>query len=193
MRVDAPPLLRYLVFAAFVLAALVALGSWLVRTRRVSPFGGLGRALRSLTDPVMRPVERGLVRRGGNPVQAGWWLVIGVAIVGVIVLGLADWLYASFFTLTIRAQQGPRALLGLTVQVAYDVLFLAILVRVVGSWIGVGRYHRWMRPCYWLTDWLIEPIRRVLPSMGMFDWSPLVALLVLWLLKAFLDTVLGGR
>src|SRR2546422_11184796 len=76
---DVHTILRILVFATFCLAALVALAGWLVRTRRVSPFGGLGRTLRSVTDPVLRPVERRLVRLGGNPVHAGWWLVVVVA------------------------------------------------------------------------------------------------------------------
>src|SRR3989442_6549600 len=68
--------LRYTVLGLVVLAALAALGSWLVRTRRVSPFGGFGRTLRSVTDPIMRPVERRLVRIGGHPTQAGGWLVL---------------------------------------------------------------------------------------------------------------------
>src|SRR5256886_9823846 len=71
--------LRYLVFAAFAGSALVALASWLVRTRRISPFGTLGRALRTASDPLIRPVETRLVRAGGNPVHAGWWLVVAVA------------------------------------------------------------------------------------------------------------------
>src|SRR5881628_1240818 len=70
---------RYGVFSLFVLSALVALASWLVRTKRLSPFGPVGRALRGATEPVLRPVERRLVRLGGNPVHAGWWLVVVVA------------------------------------------------------------------------------------------------------------------
>src|SRR5436189_191416 len=58
---------RYGVFSLFVLSALVAPASWLVRTRRLSPFGPVGRALRGATEPVLRPVERRLVRLGGNP------------------------------------------------------------------------------------------------------------------------------
>src|SRR2546426_10078011 len=89
---DVHTILRVLVFAAFCLAALVALAGWLVRTRRVSPFGGVGRTLRSVTDPVLRPVETRLVRLGGNPVHAGWWLVVLVAVAGVLLLSLIDWL-----------------------------------------------------------------------------------------------------
>src|SRR2546427_5555757 len=83
---------RYGVFSLFVLSALVALASWLVRTRRLSPFGPVGRALRGATEPVLRPVERRLVRLGGNPVHAGWWLVVVVAAGGGVLLLLLRWI-----------------------------------------------------------------------------------------------------
>src|SRR3989441_5538284 len=82
---------RYGVFSLFVLSALVALASWLVRTRRLSPFGPVGRALRGATEPVLRPVERRLVRLGGNPVHAGWWLVVVVAAGGGALPSAARW------------------------------------------------------------------------------------------------------
>src|SRR5207245_9012571 len=84
---------RYGVFSLFVLSALVALASWLVRTRRLSPFGPVGRALRGATEPVLRPVERRLVRLGGNPVHAGWWLVVVVAAVRRPALAPAGWVH----------------------------------------------------------------------------------------------------
>jgi YggT family protein len=49
-----------------------------------------------------------------------------------------------------------------------------------------------MRPVYALTDWLVEPIRRVVPPLGMFDLSPFVALIVLWGLRYILLAALGG-
>jgi YggT family protein len=176
-------IVRYTVFGVFALSVLMAVGSWLVRTRRVSPFGTTGKLLRQLTDPVMKPIERRVVRRGGNPTQAGWWLVIGVAILGVIVVSLAQWLVGAWSNVSGAAQGGSRSIAVLAVTIVYDVLFLAILIRVIASWLGAFRYSRWMRPFYWLTDWLIEPIRRLMPATGMIDFSPLVALVVLWLVK----------
>lgn len=181
---------RYAVFAAFALAVLVAIASWLVRTRRVSPFGALGKTLRQATDPLMRPVERRVVRSGGNPIQAGWWLIIGVAILGVLVVSLAQWLVGAWYRLNGVASGGARDVTVLMVSIVFDVLYVAIFVRVIASWLGAFQYARWMRPFYWLTDWLIEPIRRILPPMGMVDLSPLVALLVLWLLKRLVFGVL---
>jgi YggT family protein len=59
----------------------------------------------------------------------------------------------------------------------------------VASWFGAFRYARWTRPVYWLTDWIVTPIRRLMPPIGMLDVSPLVAWLALFLVKTFLVRV----
>src|SRR5207247_7542949 len=143
---DVHTILRVLVFAAFCLAALVALAGWLVRTRRVSPFGGVGRTLRSVTDPVLRPVETRLVRLGGNPVHAGWWLVVLVAVAGVLLLSLIHWLARTARWFYAAATGGPAALFAFLVGGAYNGLVIALLVLVVSSGLGWFRYPRSMRP-----------------------------------------------
>jgi YggT family protein len=177
---------RYLVFAAFAASLLVALASWLVRTRRVSRFGALGRTLRAASDPLIRPLETRVVRLGGNPVHAGWWLVVGVAAAGVLLLSLLDWLIRTVSWIAVSLTAGPRGAAALLIATAYEVCLVALILRVVASWFGFFRYARWMRPAYALTDWLIEPIRRVLPPMGALDWSPLAALLLLYVVKRML-------
>src|SRR2546426_12478977 len=99
---------RYGVFSLFVLSALVALASWLVRTRRLSPFGPVGRALRGATEPVLRPVERRLVRLGGNPVHAGWWLVVVVAAGGGPLVSLLGWVLPTPGAGVRAGARGPR-------------------------------------------------------------------------------------
>src|SRR3989454_1108425 len=172
---DVHTILRILVFAAFCLAAVVALAGWLVRTRRVSPFGGFGRTLRSVTDPVLGPVETRLVRLGGNPVHAGWWLVVLVAVAGVLLLSLIDWIVRTAHWFYAAAAGGPGALFAFLVVAAYNVLVIALVVRVVASWLGWFRYSRWIRPAYALTDWLGEPIRRLFPPAGPLPFFPLLA------------------
>ena len=187
-----PTPLRLAVLAIFLVAVYAALASWLVRTRRVSPFSALGRVLRSTSEPMIRPVEARVLRAGGNPVNAGWWLVVGVAVVGIIVLAVIGWVAQSLAILGAAAQRGPRVVLIRVVELVYGVLVIALIARVVGSWLGVGRYRPWMRPAYWLTDWVVEPIRRVLPPFGALDFSPLVAWLALWLIKSFVMVVFLG-
>ena len=182
-------LVRDTVFGAFCVAGAVATAGWLVRTRRISPFTGLGRFLRRASDPVLTPVETRVVRWGGSPTHAGWWLVVGTAIGGLILIGVTRGVIDVFGELQYAAQGGFLEILRFLVGGVYDVLFIALVVRVIGSWFGAFRYARWTRPAYLLTDWLVEPIRKVLPSFGGFDWSPLVAWLVLYALKAFLISV----
>ena len=181
---------RWLVFAVFCASLVVSLAAWLVRTRRVSPFGALARGLRSVSEPFLRPLETRVVRAGGNPTHAGWWLVIGVAVVGVLLLSLLDWVIGVTVQVAGAAGGGPRTWLRLGVVVTYNVCFIALLVRVLGSWFGAFRYSRWMRPAYALTDWLVEPLRRMLPPMGMFDLSPLAAWFVLWAIERLLLSVI---
>ena len=67
----------------------------------------------------------------------------------------------------------------------FTILMTAILIRVIASWLGIGPYRKWMRPVYALTNWLIDPIRRILPPVGIFDFSPMVAWLVLYVVRGF--------
>ena len=64
-------------------------------------------------------------------------------------------------------------------------VILALVVRVVGSWIGATPYTRWMRPFVFLTEWLLAPLRRVIPPLGMFDVTPVVAWFLLQLVRGY--------
>ena len=183
---------RYVVFAAFAVSVLAAVAGWLVRTRRVSPFSALGRALRAASDPLLRPVETRVVRAGGNPAHAGWWLVVAVAAAGVVLVTLWNWGVETSYEVALGLSMGPRGTLGLLIRFAYKVIVIALVVRVLTSWFGFFRYTKWLRPAYALTDWVVEPIRRVLPPMGALDWSPLAAWLVLWVLREVLLRIVVG-
>jgi YggT family protein len=65
------------------------------------------------------------------------------------------------------------------VQMLTQILSLAILVRAVLSWFPVSRGNPLVDILFQITEPVLAPIRRVLPSMGMMDLSPLVAILLL--------------
>lgn len=183
-------ILRFLVLLALLAAAGVAVGSWAVRTRRINPFGILARAIRRVSDPLLAPMEVFLLRRGGNPQNAGWWL-LGVTIVGgILILSLVQWLYVQVLRTTSAAERGARGVLWLAVYYASLVVLLALVMRVIASWFGKGRFTSWMRPFYWLTDWVVEPLRRVVPPFGMFDITPIIAWFLILLLRGIILGVL---
>jgi YggT family protein len=176
---------RALVVCALVYASIVGLTSWAVRRRRLSPFGAWPRLVRRASDPILLPLERRVVGAGGSPGDAPLWLVVIVVIVGLLLLTLVHWLAGVAVSLTLVASAGPRALARFVVDALFALLMGAIFVRVIASWLGLSRYSRWMRPVIAATDWLIEPIRRILPPLGMFDMSPMVAWLILYVARGF--------
>jgi YggT family protein len=175
---------RTVVVLALAYASLVALTHWAVRSRRINPFGSWARFVRRIGDPVLLPLERRVVRAGGSPQDAPLWLVGLVIGGGLLLLSLTHWLMGTIASLSL-ADSGAREWLRLLVSALFTILMAAILIRVIASWLGIGQYRRWMRPIYGLTSWLIDPIRRVLPPFGMFDFSPVVAWLVLYVLRGF--------
>ncbi len=76
-------------------------------------------------------------------------------------------------------------------NVVFFVLNALILVRVFLSWIpGVGSDHPVVRIVHQITSPILDPIRRLMPSAGGLDLSPLVAVLLLTLVRQLLFDVL---
>jgi len=63
---------------------------------------------------------------------------------------------------------------------------LLLLVRVVMSYVA-SPHNRFFVGMVNLTEPLLAPVRRVLPSSPGLDFSPLVVLLLLQLLQSFVD------
>lgn len=181
---------RTLVVAALAYASAVVLTHWAVRSRRITPFGAWPRFMRRAGDPVLLPLERRVLRAGGNPQDAPLWLVGIVIAGGLLLLSLVHWLAGFAATLRVLADAGPRAWARFLVSGLFTVLMVALFVRVISSWFGISPYRPWMRPVMALTNWILDPLRRILPPLGMIDFSPLVAWLVLSLVRGFVLSLL---
>jgi YggT family protein len=166
------------VLVTFGAASVVALTHWLVREGKLHPFGGFARGVRRISDPVLKPIEATLARRGRNPQEGPFWLLMFVGVAGVFLITAVRWLVGFVLGLRAASGSGPAGLLRFVLELGFNLLLLAIVVRVVAGWIGAGRYTKWTRPFFRATDWLVEPIRRRLPPLGMIDLSPLAAYVV---------------
>jgi len=169
---------------------VIAATHWAVRARRLRSTGWWPRWVRSWSDPILRPVKRRVLGAGGSPEDAPFWLAGATLLAGLALIMLVRWLMGIVLTLGAMRSAGPGAWLHFFISGATSLLMAAIVVRVIGSWLGAGRYKRWMRPFYFLTDWLVEPIRRRLPPMRAIDLSPVAAYLVLFLLREILLSAL---
>ncbi len=174
---------RGLVVAALACASIVATTHWAVRRKKIGPFGAWPRLVRRVSDPVILPLERRVIGLGGNPQDAPLWLLGVVILGGLLLLSLTRWLLDFAGSMVAMASAQPREWIRLVVSSLFSLVMAAIFIRVIASWFGVSEYRRWMRPLVALSDWIIQPIRRMLPPTGMIDFSPMLAWLALWVAR----------
>ncbi len=67
---------------------------------------------------------------------------------------------------------------------------LAFIVRALLSWLNVGYDHPVARFLIQITEPVLAPLRRYIPPRGGLDFTPLVALLILWLVERLLQTLI---
>ena len=67
-----------------------------------------------------------------------------------------------------------------------EVLSLAIIARVILSWFSPRPTNILAVILYRGTEPLLAPLRRIIPRAGMFDFTPLVAIILLQLIASFL-------
>ena len=172
-------------YAAIAVAAICAF-DWAVRTRRINPFNRAARFFRSNIDPMMAPVERVIVRRGGLPHQAPWWTLAAVIVGGILVITLLQFL-GGILQQVMFGLADPRRLPWIALSWVFGFLRMALLVRVLSSYF-TSPYNKWVRWSFVTTEWMIAPLQRIVPRIGMFDITPIVA----WLLLNLLENVLIG-
>ena len=178
-------LLRRGFFAVAIVLAVVCAVDWLVRTRRLNPFGMIARFMRANVDPAIAPIERAVIRAGGVPSSAPWWALVIVVLAGIVVISVLDFLRGQVEMFMRAIDGGPSGIYQLAVSWIFAVFQLAIIVRVVISWVRV-RPGSWIaRWSFKLTEPMLRPLRQVVPTFGTVDITPIIAWFLLSLLETF--------
>jgi YggT family protein len=172
--------------AVAVVVALICLLDWLVRIRRINPFGPIAGFLRSSIRPFMSPVERRVVRAGGNPASAPWWTLVVVVLAGIIALELLAFVRDQAAIAAGMLSGGLRGALRLGISWAFELLRFAIIVRVIVSWVHPSPFTWYVRWSYTLTEWMLHPLRGFIPLVLMIDITPIVAYFLLGIVQGFL-------
>jgi YggT family protein len=80
-----------------------------------------------------------------------------------------------------------RGILAVLVTWTFGILQLALIIRVIATWVRLSMWSKWIRWTVPLTEWLLRPLRKVIPPLaGTIDLSPLVA----WLLLALMERII---
>jgi YggT family protein len=76
-----------------------------------------------------------------------------------------------------------------TLNILFDLFSLFLILRVILSWFR-HEAHGLTRLLYEVTEPILAPIRRVIPALGMIDISPLIAFLLLDLIRILINSYL---
>jgi YggT family protein len=174
---------RIVLFASAAVLAAVFTLDWMVRTRRLSPFGAVARLMRNSVDPLLKPIERRVVRSGGLPSSAPWWALATVVVAGIVLLSLLEFLRSQVAFLYDSLTSGPAGIVRLLVTWAFSLAQIALIVRVLHSWFPVKPGAWWWRWSYAITEPMLRPLRKVIPMIAMIDITPIVAWFLLTLLE----------
>jgi YggT family protein len=160
----------------------------------LNPFSWASLTIKRLTDPMVGPVRRSLVRLAVDGKYAPLVTILIAILLGWFVLQLLDSLANTVAGVMLASQQGALiAVIGYLLYGLLALYALFIFVRIVFSWGMVSYGNRVMRFVVNVTEPLLGPLRRMIPPLGMFDISPIVAFFVLLLFQqAVAGTLLRG-
>ena len=169
--------------AAILLILLRSLFKYLDR----NPFNWSVRTVGRLTDPVIHSVRRLLIGFRIEPSVAPFIAVVLIIVFAVFAVMLAENILntvAGIIYVLSRPWAGaPAAITGYILFGFLGLYTLMIFLRILFSYLTTGYPNRWVRLLFRSTEPLLAPLRRVIPTVGMFDISPIVAFVILYLLQ----------
>jgi YggT family protein len=154
----------------------------------LNPFSWLALSVRKWSDPLVMPVRSKLLGLGFDPKFAPLITILIAVVVGWLTLKLVRNVLGTIALIVMSITSGNIvALMGSILFGALALMSLFIIARVIFSW-GASYHSPVMRFLFHVTEPLLGPFRRLIPTVGMFDISPIIVLLLLQLLQ---EAVLG--
>ena len=184
--------LRAVLLAGGAVVGVVAVTGWAVRTRRINPFSGVARFIRSNVDPRLGGVERQVVRVGGHPSATPWWALVAYAVAAALMLAALGMVVDLLREVAIATSYGASGILFLLIRWTFAFLRIALLVRVFSSWFPGLAMRPWVRWSFSATEWMLRPLRNVVPTLGMIDITPIIAYFGLGILQWLIGTLIPG-
>jgi YggT family protein len=169
--------------AAILLILLRSLFKYLDR----NPFNWSVRTVGRLTDPVINSVRRLLIGFRIEPRVAPFVAVVLIIVFGyftfMLVESTLNTVAGILYALSRPWAGAPAAIIGYVIFGFLGLYTLLIFLRILFSYLTSGYGNRWVRFLFRSTEPLLAPLRRVIPTVGMFDVSPIVAFIILYLLQ----------
>ena len=174
----------FLIQTLFGLYIIVVMLRLMLQWVRADFYNPISQFIVKVTNPPLKPLRRIIPGWGGIDL-ASVLLLIALQMIELFLVNLAVGLSSGISGLFIQSIAG---LLDLMINVFIG----AILIQVILSWVAPGSYNPLIGLVHKVAEPLLAPARRILPTVSGIDFSPLVALIVLQLLKILLVAPLAN-
>jgi len=75
--------------------------------------------------------------------------------------------------------------LALLFGMIFNVIYFLLVVRIIISWFGVNPYNELVQILFKITEPILAPFRRLPLQVGMIDFSPIIAFIILAFVRNF--------
>ncbi len=175
-----PQALHYIIEALASLYILVLLLRIWLPWLRADFRNPLAQGILRLTSPLVVPLRR-IIPSFGRLDTATLLVAFAIQYAAVFLILL---LYVAFEIMSMPTI-GAIALTSIVklIMLSVNLFAFAILIRVVLSWVAPGMHNPATAIVATLSEPVLRPLRRVIPPMGGFDLSPMLAIIGLFALN----------
>ncbi|MCH1460551.1 MAG: YggT family protein [Luminiphilus sp.] len=152
----------------FSLALFLIAMRFLAQLCGVSPYNPISTGLRSITDPIVAPINR--LVPAGRRLNIG--AIIALIVCQVIYIAVMLALISRFEAFNVL-----QSLIWSTLGAAgllINIVFYSVLAMIIVSFIAPQSNHPAVEFVWQLTEPVMAPLRNFIPSMGGLDFSPIV-------------------
>ncbi len=154
---------------------LIVLMRFILQLVRANFYNPLCQFIVRATQPLLKPLRKIIPGFGGLDIAS---LVLAI-LLQFILIALTILLTYGIFANPV--QMLIWSLIGVT-ALFLKVFFFALIISVILSWVAQGSHNPGVELINQICEPVLAPIRRILPSMGGLDLSPIFAFLALKLL-----------
>ncbi|SDZ85832.1 YggT family protein [Thiothrix caldifontis] len=169
--------LTEVLFSFYIGAILIR---FLLALSRANFYNPLSQSLVKITNPALVPLRR-MVPAIGKLDTAAIVLALGLKIIQTLLLVALQGSEVSLPVVFVYA------VIDLLRTVIYIYLF-ALVIQAVLSWVGNSHGNPLTDILHSLTEPLLRPVRQFVPVMGMIDFAPMVAILLLYIVLIILQS-----
>lgn len=163
------------VFEFYLLAIMLR---FLLQWLRADFYNPVSQFIVKITNPPLIPLRKVIPGFGGIDLAA-LILMLAVAMLKIWLIIILSGFLPSVPMLLARS-------LADLIELFLNIYFVSIIIQVVLSWVAPHQYNPVTILIHQINEPLLQPLRRILPPMGGFDFSPLIAIVLIQLSRMIL-------